>query len=252
MVTKLFRPVGLSELALIWNSGMCEFPPRLPHQPIFYPVTNIGYARQIARHWNTVDERSGFCGFVTAFEVDRGYLSNFEKHIVGSSNHEEYWIPSSELSAFNQAIKGLIQVEEAYFGSGFKGLSPASVSLKGRDAAAQFITFLIRIDLLQLAELHRKYRNYGQASVLHDILTTLDMPNPDFKRLAGIEMWGGAGAIWEGPFGQSEASGNDQADKTLFRQIIVRMASSMDSLGCGTDRSRFIASVLQSWLDKGI
>ncbi len=45
---KLFRPVGIRELKLIKDSGMTKFPPRLPEQPIFYPVLNIEYARQIA------------------------------------------------------------------------------------------------------------------------------------------------------------------------------------------------------------
>lgn len=81
----LFRPVGLHELALIWDKGMRGFPPRLPHQAIFYPVATAGYARQIARDWNTVDEKSGVAGFVTAFELDGSYLSDFEPHTVGSS-----------------------------------------------------------------------------------------------------------------------------------------------------------------------
>jgi hypothetical protein len=34
----LFRPVGEAELVLIRQSGWREFPPRLPEQPIFYPV----------------------------------------------------------------------------------------------------------------------------------------------------------------------------------------------------------------------
>jgi hypothetical protein len=38
---KLYRPVGYKELELIKQSGMKEFPPRLPEQPIFYPVLNI-------------------------------------------------------------------------------------------------------------------------------------------------------------------------------------------------------------------
>ena len=46
---RLFRPVGLQELALLWDSGMREFPPQLAHQPIFYPVANLEYAQQIAR-----------------------------------------------------------------------------------------------------------------------------------------------------------------------------------------------------------
>ena len=36
--TTLYRPVGQEELNLIQSSGYREFPPRLPHQPIFYPV----------------------------------------------------------------------------------------------------------------------------------------------------------------------------------------------------------------------
>jgi hypothetical protein len=50
--TTLFRPVGPKELALIAASDFREFPPRLPEQPIFYPVLNEEYGRQIARRWN--------------------------------------------------------------------------------------------------------------------------------------------------------------------------------------------------------
>lgn len=48
----LYRPVGPAELALIEASGWRRFPPRLPGQPIFYPVLNEAYAVQIARGWN--------------------------------------------------------------------------------------------------------------------------------------------------------------------------------------------------------
>ncbi len=139
MATTLFRPVGLQELALVWDKGMREFPPRLPHQPIFYPVANIEYARTIARDWNTVDEKSGFAGFVTAFEVDESYLSKFEPHIVGSSEHVEYWIPARELRPFNDAIRGLIRLEHGFFGSNFTGQIPDAFNLKGRDAVSQFV-----------------------------------------------------------------------------------------------------------------
>src|SRR5262249_22495793 len=40
----LYRPVGPKELALIEQSGFSAFPPRLPWQPIFYPVLNEEYA----------------------------------------------------------------------------------------------------------------------------------------------------------------------------------------------------------------
>ena len=47
----LWRPVGPAELDLIKQSGMRTFPPRLPEQPIFYPVTTEAYAIKIARDW---------------------------------------------------------------------------------------------------------------------------------------------------------------------------------------------------------
>jgi hypothetical protein len=52
--TTLYRPVGQEELNLIKSSGYREFPPRLPHQPIFYPVLNEEYATQIARDWPVI------------------------------------------------------------------------------------------------------------------------------------------------------------------------------------------------------
>ena len=50
--TILFRPVGQEELELIRQSEFKAFPPRLPEQPIFYPVLSEAYATQIARDWN--------------------------------------------------------------------------------------------------------------------------------------------------------------------------------------------------------
>jgi hypothetical protein len=51
----LWRPVGLHEMALIFDAEMKRFPPRLPDQPIFYPVLVEDYANQIAGSWNTKD-----------------------------------------------------------------------------------------------------------------------------------------------------------------------------------------------------
>jgi Protein of unknown function (DUF2489) len=103
----LYRPVGPKELELIAGSGWREFPPRLPDQPIFYPVTNAAYAAQIARDWNV--KESG-AGFVTKFCVDAYYLSRYQVQQVGSAIHTEYWIPAEELPEFNRNIVGLIEV----------------------------------------------------------------------------------------------------------------------------------------------
>ena len=79
----LFRPAGQAELDLIRDSGMQAFPPRLPEQPIFYPVSNQAYAEQIARDWNTKDERSDFTGYVLMFAVEAEYLGQFPERQVG-------------------------------------------------------------------------------------------------------------------------------------------------------------------------
>ncbi len=113
--TILFRPVGQKELELIRESGFGEFPPRLPHQPIFYPVLTEDYARQIARDWNAKreDER---VGYVTRFHVRSEYLAQYEVRTVGGSAHLEYWIPAEEMAEFNRNIVGVIEVIAEYRG----------------------------------------------------------------------------------------------------------------------------------------
>ncbi|MBC8050952.1 MAG: hypothetical protein H7X92_12535 [Chitinophagales bacterium] len=106
--TTLYRPVGAEELKLIEESGFKVFPPRLPEQPIFYPVTNEGYATQIARDWNT--KTGARLGYVTRFNVRESFLVGFERKIVGGREHEEYWIPAERLDDFNFNIVGPIEV----------------------------------------------------------------------------------------------------------------------------------------------
>ena len=106
----LYRPVGQAELDLIRASGFRAFPPRLPHQPIFYPVLSEQYATQIARDWNTKDAASDFTGYVLRFDVQREFLDTYDIHTVGDSRHQEYWIPAEDLEGFNQHIVGRIQI----------------------------------------------------------------------------------------------------------------------------------------------
>lgn len=107
----LWRPVGPKELELIERSGMKAFPPRLPEQPIFYPVTTRDYAIKIARDWNVA--ASG-CGFVTEFEVRADFLSHYPVEVAGGRAHQEYWIPAEDLPAFNDAIVGVIRVTDTF------------------------------------------------------------------------------------------------------------------------------------------
>ena len=104
----LYRPVGQEELELIAESGFRAFPPRLPEQPIFYPVLNEEYAIQIARDWNTHSGQRR--GYVTRFAVSVDVLARYEIRTVGGSIHQEYWIPAADLPEFNRNIVGLIEV----------------------------------------------------------------------------------------------------------------------------------------------
>jgi hypothetical protein len=107
----LWRPTGPEEIALVEASGWREWPPRLPGQPIFYPVLNQEYATKIARDWNV---KASGSGYVTRFQVRRDFLDKYETHQVGGRTIIEYWIPAEDLPALNASIIGQIEVTAEY------------------------------------------------------------------------------------------------------------------------------------------
>ncbi|WP_086827484.1 hypothetical protein [Streptomyces sp. NRRL B-24572] len=105
--TTLWRPTGPVELELVRESGRRAWPPRLPEQPIFYPVLNEEYAVRIARDWNV--KHSGV-GYVTRFEVDSEFLRRYPVQQAGGRTILELWVPAEELDEFNAHIVGEIEV----------------------------------------------------------------------------------------------------------------------------------------------
>ncbi|WP_368499328.1 hypothetical protein [Herbiconiux sp. A18JL235] len=105
-VVWLWRPTGPEEFELVRESGFKRWPPRLPDQPIFYPVLNEDYADRIAREWNV--PASGV-GYVTRFAVRKAFLDDFDVHQVGGQTILEYWIPAEDLEALNDNIIGVIE-----------------------------------------------------------------------------------------------------------------------------------------------
>jgi hypothetical protein len=103
----LYRPTGPKELELVRASGFKRWPPRLPEQPIFYPVTNEQYAIEIARDWNV--KQSG-AGYVTRFKVRKEFMERYQVQQVGGSYHTEWWIPAEELETLNDNIVDLIEI----------------------------------------------------------------------------------------------------------------------------------------------
>jgi hypothetical protein len=133
----------MHELALVFESGMRAFPPRLPEQPIFYPVLDSGYADQIARDWNT-KERS-YAGYALRMEIDDEYAARYTQQTVGARQHRELWVPAEELDEFNARILGSIHIERAFFGPEFRGHIPEKPSLlRGADAFRQ-VTILLGV-----------------------------------------------------------------------------------------------------------
>lgn len=111
----MFRPVGRFEFEKIQAAGFRAFPPRLPEQPIFYPVTSVEYARQIARDWNTRAADSGQVGIVLRFRVPAEVAAKYPVRTVGHREHAELWVPAEELEALNASIVGVIEVVEIWW-----------------------------------------------------------------------------------------------------------------------------------------
>lgn len=108
--TTLWRPVGPAELELLRKADMRAWPPRLPDQPIFYPVLGEGYARQIAAEWNVA--ASG-AGYVTRFRLPTAFARRYPTCQAGSRDKLELWIPASDLAELNRRLIGQIEVIEA-------------------------------------------------------------------------------------------------------------------------------------------
>ena len=105
-VVTMYRPCGQKELDLVIQSGYKAWPPRLPDQPIFYPVTNERYAIEVNR-WNVSQFGKGY---VTKFYVRKDFIEKYKVETVGGRHHTEWWIPAEELTEFNNNIIGLIEI----------------------------------------------------------------------------------------------------------------------------------------------
>lgn len=102
----MYRPCGQKEMDLVKVSGYKKWPPRLPDQDIFYPVTNEAYAHEV-NEWNV---KQFGVGYVTRFEVKSSFVEQYKTEVVGGSNHTEWWIPAADLEQLNSNIIGKIEV----------------------------------------------------------------------------------------------------------------------------------------------
>jgi hypothetical protein len=105
-VVVMYRPCGQKELDLVAASGFKRWPPRLPDQPIFYPVTNEQYAWQVNK-WNVSQFGKGY---VTRFAVRESFIEKYKVETVGSRQHTEWWVPAEDLESLNDNIVGEIEI----------------------------------------------------------------------------------------------------------------------------------------------
>ena len=109
--TILYRPVGPKELASDSRQRLSRISAAPAAATHFYPVLNVEYARQIARDWNVKDSGAGY---VTRFAVRKEFAGRYAVQTVGSSVHQELWIPAEDLAEMNRNIVGLIEVIAEY------------------------------------------------------------------------------------------------------------------------------------------
>ena len=138
-MSTLYRPVGLAELALMYDAQMRAFPPRLSEQPIFYPVLIREYAIRIARDWNAPSKDCGLSGFVTQFDVDSQYIEQFPVQTVGSRILQELWVPAERLEEFNSKILESIRITDAFFDDSYTGFIPTHCGLAHKTATDQLV-----------------------------------------------------------------------------------------------------------------
>ena len=105
-----YRPLGDKELELVKESGFKKWPPRLPEQPIFYPVTSEEYAVELTQ-WNITDFGKGY---VSKFEVKKDFMDKYPIKTVGAKRHTEWWVPAEELEERNDNIIGEILIIGKY------------------------------------------------------------------------------------------------------------------------------------------
>jgi hypothetical protein len=129
-VVILFRPTGPEEMELVKASGFRRWPPRLPNQPIFYPVTNEEYATQIAREWNVSESGSGY---VTRFRVKASFIIPYPIQKVGGEKDGNDWAQNAIAMRYAGAVV-LVgadgkEIARRSYSLGFNTIVPAGQTL---------------------------------------------------------------------------------------------------------------------------
>ncbi|MCP2341878.1 hypothetical protein [Actinomadura rupiterrae] len=102
--TTLCRPTSPKELEFVRASGRRAWgPPRLPEQPIFYPVLNEEYAIKIARNWNAAHDGADYAS-----------LARNPVQQPGGRTIQEPWAPAEDPAELNTRITDPIDLVQEF------------------------------------------------------------------------------------------------------------------------------------------
>jgi len=110
----------------------------------------------------------------------------------------------------------------------------------------------IRDLLTQLSEILARYDYDERASFVRGVAERPAQDDDFWQTLAGLEFWGGSGAVWEiGPFHMTDPTiAMPLSDYRRFKALMVELADILDSKGLGAQASG-IAEVFRSDLEAG-
>jgi hypothetical protein len=106
--------------------------------------------------------------------------------------------------------------------------------------------------LTRIETLLTKYDHPGQAGVIASLKALRERePNAHRTMIQGVDVWGGAGAVWEVCLTwRVPQDPSTREDERAFRSLIIALADSMDREGISTERSRYIARIFRECMRK--
>ena len=103
----------------------------------------------------------------------------------------------------------------------------------------------------QAREILMRYNHPGQASYMQRLIDAVRLSDRKAYStlLDSVEMWGGAGAVWECDISGTATA---QADRREFRKSIIEIAQQMRNLGTNSARAQEIADIFNGWNEQNL
>lgn len=105
----------------------------------------------------------------------------------------------------------------------------------------------LTVALQTITEILTRYNHHGQAEYVRRLLNAISEGDENYKTmLTSVDMWGGAGAVWESYIPRNETS-RTNPDEREFRNAIIEVAKQIQNLGIHFERADQISESFQEW-----